>query len=409
VSINVLDALAEIAGVSAAVQLRRRSPYGRTRPIRLRHNVVRYCYRPFDLRWLYWEPETKLLDEKRAEYFPYVRDGNVWLGAAQQNRKDFDPPLTTSIYAARHVIERGANLFPLYLRLEGRVPVLADVQLDGGLGDGARANVSPMALRYLATVDQGGSAEDLFYHAVAVLYARTYREENSGALRRDWPRVPLPDNPEALLASAELGHKLAALLDPEQSVPDVTVGSIRPELRRLGNIAREGGGVLNPDAGELAITVGWGHGGKGGITMPGSGRVVQRDYTPEERGAIEEGVLALGLSPDEAFAHLGEATFDIYLNQHAYWRNVPSRVWSYTIGGYQVVKKWLSYREASLLGRPLRDDEARYVTEMVRRIAAILLLEPALDTSYATVKASTYSWCSEEGVAPGRQGVIPGV
>ena len=22
-------------------------------------NIVRYAYRPFDIRWLYWEPETK--------------------------------------------------------------------------------------------------------------------------------------------------------------------------------------------------------------------------------------------------------------------------------------------------------------------------------------------------------------
>ncbi|MDX2161406.1 MAG: type ISP restriction/modification enzyme, partial [bacterium] len=33
-------------------------------------NLVRYSYRPFDVRWLYWESETKLLDEKRPEYFP---------------------------------------------------------------------------------------------------------------------------------------------------------------------------------------------------------------------------------------------------------------------------------------------------------------------------------------------------
>ena len=32
--------------------------------------LVRHSYRPFDTRWLYWEPETKLLDEKRPEYFP---------------------------------------------------------------------------------------------------------------------------------------------------------------------------------------------------------------------------------------------------------------------------------------------------------------------------------------------------
>ena len=27
--------------------------------------IVRYCYRPFDVRWLYWHPETKLLDRNR--------------------------------------------------------------------------------------------------------------------------------------------------------------------------------------------------------------------------------------------------------------------------------------------------------------------------------------------------------
>ena len=31
--------------------------------------IVRYCYRPFDVRWLYWEPATKLLDEKPPRLF----------------------------------------------------------------------------------------------------------------------------------------------------------------------------------------------------------------------------------------------------------------------------------------------------------------------------------------------------
>ena len=67
-------------------------------------------------------------------------------------------------------------------------------------------------------------------------------------------------------------------------------------------------------------------------------------------------------------------------------------MWRYTIGGYQVMKKWLSYRERPLLGRDLKPEEARYVTEMARRIAAILLLEPALDANYERVKADTYAW-----------------
>ena len=43
---------------------------------------MRFAYRPFDHRWLYWEAETKLLDEKRAEYRPQVFAGNLWLSAA---------------------------------------------------------------------------------------------------------------------------------------------------------------------------------------------------------------------------------------------------------------------------------------------------------------------------------------
>ena len=50
---------------------------------------------------------------------------------------------------------------------------------------------------------------------------------------------------------------------------------------------------------------------------------------------------------------------------------------------HQVIKKWLSYRERELLGRALTTDEAREVMNIARRIAAILLLEPALDANYS--------------------------
>ena len=91
---------------------------------------------------------------------------------------------------------------------------------------------------------------------------------------------------------------------------------------------------------------------------------------------------------------LGESTRDVYLNDVAYWRTVPEKVWGYTIGGYQVMKKWLSYREQGLLGRPLTTDEAREVTDMARRIAAILLLEPELDESYRRAKEAAYPWAA---------------
>jgi hypothetical protein len=89
---------------------------------------------------------------------------------------------------------------------------------------------------------------------------------------------------------------------------------------------------------------------------------------------------------------LGQSTHDIFLNESACWRNVPEKVWDYTIGGYQVIKKWLSYREVGLLGRALTPDEAREVTHMARRIAALILLQPELDKNYQAVKSAAADW-----------------
>ncbi|CAN5355467.1 hypothetical protein BH24GEM3_BH24GEM3_11050 [soil metagenome] len=357
----------------------------------LPENIVQYCYRPFDVRWLYWEPETKLLDRNRAEYFPHVRAGNIWIGLAQTIRKEFDPPVATTIHTSRHIVERGANLFPLYLAAPAHPETLFDAP-----GDTApRPNLSERAAAYLAELE--AEPEHLFHHTIAVLHAPEYREENAGALRQDWPRVPLPQTREALLISAELGRRLAALLNPEVPVPGVTTGEVRPELRVVGVVSRVGGGSLRPEAGDLDVTARWGIAGRGGITMPGRGRVAERPYTAEERAAIAAGAAALGLSPDEALRHLGETTRDVYLNDVAFWRNVPARVWEYTLGGYQVSKKWLSYREKPLLGRALKPEEAREVQGIARRIAAILLLEPALDAGYGGVKG-------EGMVAPAPEG-----
>ena len=53
---------------------------------------IPYAYRPFDTRWLYWEADTNLLDEKRAEYKPHVFEGNLWLSSAQHLRKGETEP-----------------------------------------------------------------------------------------------------------------------------------------------------------------------------------------------------------------------------------------------------------------------------------------------------------------------------
>jgi hypothetical protein len=61
---------------------------------------------------------------------------------------------------------------------------------------------------------------------------------------------------------------------------------------------------------------------------------------------------------------------------------VPTSVWEYRIGGYQVVKKWLSYRQQDLLGRPLTVEESRHVTNIIRRLSVIVLLTDQLNENY---------------------------
>ena len=115
------------------------------------------------------------------------------------------------------------------------------------------------------------------------------------------------------------------------------------------------------DTRDLAVTAGWGHAGKDGVTMPGKGKLIERDYSPEEvagSAAVpaakeEQSQQDAGATGDARAASLGDRACNFHLNDVAYWKNVPVRVWEYTIGGYQVIKKWLSYREEKLLGRAI--------------------------------------------------------
>jgi hypothetical protein len=274
-----------------------------------------------------------------------------------------------------------SNFFPMLL-----VKQLAESLFEDGTTNQSHrvgdylANLSDAALAYLNTFNGIADTPHLFHHAIAILHAPDYAAENGAALRQDWPRVPLPATRADLLASAELGRRVAALLDPETPVEGVTAGKVRPELRAVAVATRVGGGQLS--GADFAVTARWGITGKGGITMPGKGRLDGRPFTPEEAAALGAAGVQL----------LGPDTLDIYLNDAAYWRNVPRRVWAYTLGGYQVLKKWLSYREQAILGRQLTVDEVGYVTQVARRIAALVLLGPDLDANYRRVKANAYPW-----------------
>lgn len=65
---------------------------------------------------------------------------------------------------------------------------------------------------------------------------------------------------------------------------------------------------------------------------------------------------------------------------------------AYTLGGYQIIKKWLSYRANDVIGRSITREEVREIRDISRRIASILLLEKSLDANYMRIKADYYQW-----------------
>ena len=320
---------------------------------------IRFAYRPFDIRWLYWEAETKLLNDKRADYKHHLFEGNLWLCAAQHLRKDATEPQTvvTQHLGAMHLIERTAVWFPIYLNY--------NVPQAGHIGQKRYPNLSGTGHRYLQRI--GAEPEDLFHHILAVVHNPAYRKANAGALAMEWPRIPLPgwsneqsENAADLLAeSADRGRDLARLLDPDAPVPGVTQGAIRPEIASVAVPATSHGrNMANED---FFVTAGWGHWGTGDAVMPGHGHVVEREYTTDERAVL-----------GPMISELGAGTIDVYINDHAFWRNVPAAVWNYKLGGYQVLKKWLSYREHNVLERALKPQEVHYFMEIARRIAVIV-------------------------------------
>ena len=318
---------------------------------------VRYAYRPFDDRWLYWEADTKLLREKSPRYPGHVFEGNLWLSEVPRLRRSAVEPqaVFTSHLASLHLIEWSASMFPAWLR-------------DHALGADANArrpNLSAAAQRYLDRL--GATVEDLFHHVLITLHDPAYREANAGALCLEWPRIPLPGwgsggsegAADALARSAARGRELARLLESDTAVPGITDGTLRSGISTIAVPATANRRNLIGE--DFAVTAGWGHSSSGDVVMPGQGRVHQRVYTASERTDL-----------GDALPKLGRTTFDIYLNDNAFWRNVPAAVWAYKLGGYQVLKKWLSYRERGVLDRPLSPTEVQHFTDIARRLATIL-------------------------------------
>lgn len=323
---------------------------------------------PFDRRYIYYVASDKWLNEARPE-FARNASNNEWLVTVPEPRKVSE---TLPVYANElvnlHVHERGSVVFPRETRGDD---LLSDRD----------ANIPEATWRALRDhFHMEGERRDeaarafvgrLFRVAFAILHAPSYQAEHKSALAADWAHLPIPKDAALFDRLVTAGEQVTRLLDANSEASEVVQAIVGEDrARALGPLKRLDGKQVHPE--DLKITVTYWGGGKG--------RWKPRPFMAEELPATVYG---------EAW---GERTGDLYLNDNAYFANVPELVWTYQLGGYPVLKKWLGYRQADRRDdNPLTDDERRWFRQIIQRIAALLALGPSLDDLYQEAAANAFT------------------
>ena len=323
---------------------------------------------PLDQRHLYYVEKHKWLNEARPEFSQNL-EVNEWLITVPEPRKASETwPLFSTTLINLHVHERGSVAFP-------RETVSEDLLVHRD------ANIAEPAWRALRdhfglTGDRsGGDARafvgKLFRVAFAILHAPSYQAEHKSALSSDWAHLPIPKDVGLLGKLVDAGESVIRLLDSARDARDVVEVVLSPaRAKRLGQLRRSDGANITTD--DLKVTVTYWGGGKG--------KWKPRAFLEEEQ-------------PGVAWtAAWGERTGDLFLNEEIHLAHVPEDVWLYQLGGYPVLKKWLGYRQADRRnGKPLTDEERRWLRQMIQRIAALLALGPVLDGLYQQVAADSFT------------------
>lgn len=259
-------------------------------------------YSPFDNRSCYFA--TPIMDRPRVELLNHVAGReNLVLNLVRQTREtEWHHALVTNqpTPAVFLEVKEGSSVFPLYL-----YPSTGTLEQDNG----PRSNINSSFITAItegwyenaaepgeeadgtdsSLVEQGSGGESektptpetLFQYIYAILHAPTYRTRYADFLKRDFPHIPLPPDPQTLAAAAALGERLIAL----HLLTD-------PTLRQHG--------IGYPVSGNHKVE-----------------RIADR-YSETERR--------------------------VHLNTNQYFENVPPEAWNFRIGGYQPAQKWLDDR-----------------------------------------------------------------
>ncbi|MBM3235821.1 DNA methyltransferase [Candidatus Poribacteria bacterium] len=278
----------------------------------LRQCVKPVLYRPFDIRLIFYHDSLVWRTVKRIMHHMLAEENLALVSARSNKSSDMN-----HFFCSKHIMETKCGesttqscLFPLYLYPDPNEP---------GFDTDRRPNFSPAFLKALAEklnlpqtephgLPEGITPEDIFHYAYAMFHSSTYRERYAEFLKIDFPRLQLTNDLELFRDLAAFGKELVALhLLDTQAAP-----------------------ALNMPTSPFPIA--------------GSNKIELARYMDTNQR--------------------------VYINKTQYFDKVPSEVWEFHIGGYQVCEKWLKDRK----GRILTIDDLQHYQRIVVALSETIRL-----------------------------------
>ncbi len=309
-----------------------------------KRQVVSILYRPFDERFTIWNSHVAVHRRERVSaHFLLGENVGISCTRATEIQGPFQHVFCTKLPTQHHTVSlKEVNyLFPLWLYAGQSHKIdLYDDDLIGKIRDRS-ANLGIGFVSALAeAINLSGAdwrAEDhsaplhaanVFHYIYAILNSPAYRERYAAFLRVDFPRIPIPASRALFDALASLGEQLVQW-------------------------------HLLEHAAALAITA---------TTAP-KGTAVPA-FFGKDRTLLKVAEKGRALAETEASA--AGPVGKLCINATSGFSKVREQIWQHTIGGYQVLHKWLDDRRKA--GRSLSDDDIAHW----RRVYAALEATQAL-------------------------------
>lgn len=356
-------------------------------------NIVPHIFKPFDIRSAYHARTPGIWSCKQDAFRIHMAYGDGFVATRHQkgcNNEGF-PVFFTRCLGGDDTARGHSKYFPLITReakeeadgravLSGLFDTNSHKPEDLKTTPGLDRWFEDLQLREVFPKDQ--LEEIPLLHSLAIAWSPMYLRDNKMSLEIGWPRVPLPANGALAIESAELGRDVAALLDVPnpKGVVGITAGNIAKHLRVIGDVVGEDFRLVS------------------GKPRKARKQSNSEKWSDPERKMLEAGFKSIGIEVRRGFDLLGPP-LDVELNDSTYWSGVPKSVWECVIGGNQPVKNWIATRRNFLRtnsrraeGGVLEPEEVEESYEIMRRIAALILMGDRLDVNYAACRDNAWKW-----------------